>query len=156
VGFPIRISTDQSLVGSSPWLFAATHVLHRLQAPRHPPLALCSLENKDARARYGILKGRPTERLGRSEGSERQAASRMAGIALPVFLLGAALLENGTETCPVTDRPAREVETFYDADCLASRVASASTGSRRTLFLLLEESSERTTQGRAGNSLERR
>ena len=60
VGFPIRTSTDQSLVGSSPWLFAATRVLLRLQAPRHPPLALCSLENKDARARYGILKGRPT------------------------------------------------------------------------------------------------
>jgi len=40
VGFPIRTSTDHSLVGSSPWLFAATHVLHRLQAPRHPPLAL--------------------------------------------------------------------------------------------------------------------
>jgi hypothetical protein len=39
VGFPIRTSTDQRLVGSSPWLFAATHVLHRLQAPRHPPLA---------------------------------------------------------------------------------------------------------------------
>ena len=56
VGFPIRTSTDRSLVGSSPWLIAATHVLHRLQAPRHPPLALCSLENKDARARYGILK----------------------------------------------------------------------------------------------------
>ena len=56
VGFPIRTSTGQSLVGSSPWLIAATHVLHRLQAPRHAPLALCSLENKDARARYGILK----------------------------------------------------------------------------------------------------
>ena len=56
LGFPIRISTDRSLVGSSPWLFAATHVLHRLQAPRHPPLALCSLENKDARARYEVLK----------------------------------------------------------------------------------------------------
>jgi hypothetical protein len=46
VGFPIRTSTDQSLVGSSPWLIAATHVLHRLQAPRHPPLALCSLEKQ--------------------------------------------------------------------------------------------------------------
>src|SRR2546426_2107635 len=57
-GFPIRTSTDRSLVGSSPWLIAATHVLLRLQAPRHPPLALCSLENKDARARYGVLKGR--------------------------------------------------------------------------------------------------
>jgi hypothetical protein len=30
------------LVGSSPWLIAASHVLHRHLAPRHPPLALCS------------------------------------------------------------------------------------------------------------------
>ena len=57
-GFPIRISPDQCLVDGSPELFAVTHVLHRLQAPRHPPLALCSLENKDARARSEILKGR--------------------------------------------------------------------------------------------------
>ena len=42
-GFPIRRSTDRSLVGGSPWLIAATHVLHRHLAPRHPPLALCSL-----------------------------------------------------------------------------------------------------------------
>src|SRR5437899_112280 len=42
-GFPIRRSTDQSLVDSSPWLIAATHVLHRHLAPRHPPLALHSL-----------------------------------------------------------------------------------------------------------------
>ena len=45
-GFPIRTSTDQRLVGSSPWLIAATHVLHRCQTPRHPPLALCSLEEQ--------------------------------------------------------------------------------------------------------------
>ena len=69
-GFPIRTSTDRSLVGSSPWLNAATHVLHRLQAPRHPPLALCSLENKDARARYGILKERQEGRpIGPEEGT---------------------------------------------------------------------------------------
>ncbi len=43
-GFPIRTSTDRSLIGSSPRLIAAFHVLHRHQAPRHPPLALCSLE----------------------------------------------------------------------------------------------------------------
>jgi hypothetical protein len=30
LGCPIRTSTDQRSVGSSPWLFAATHVLHRL------------------------------------------------------------------------------------------------------------------------------
>jgi hypothetical protein len=57
-GFPIRTSTDPRLVGSSPWLIAASHVLLRLQAPRHPPLTLYNLENIDARARYGILKGR--------------------------------------------------------------------------------------------------
>ena len=43
VGFPIRTSTDQSLVGGSPWLIAATHVLRRLQEPRHPPHTLSSL-----------------------------------------------------------------------------------------------------------------
>ena len=43
VGFPIRKSPDQRLVGNSPKLFAATHVLHRLSAPRHPPHALSSL-----------------------------------------------------------------------------------------------------------------
>src|SRR5438552_61499 len=40
VGFPIRRSRDQWLVSTSPGLFAAAHVLHRLLAPRHPPCAL--------------------------------------------------------------------------------------------------------------------
>src|SRR5687768_6172378 len=43
VGFPIRKSPDQRSVGSSPKLFAATHVLHRLSTPKHPPHALSSL-----------------------------------------------------------------------------------------------------------------
>jgi hypothetical protein len=43
VGFPIRKSSDQSLVSSSPGLIAAAHVLHRLQVPRHPPCALVHL-----------------------------------------------------------------------------------------------------------------
>jgi hypothetical protein len=43
LGFPIRTSPDQRSVDSSPELFAATHVLHRLLAPRHPPHALSSL-----------------------------------------------------------------------------------------------------------------
>jgi hypothetical protein len=61
VGSPIRTSTDRRSVGSSPWLIAATHVLHRLQAPRHPPLALvawrtrcsCSLCNSQGAGRRG-------------------------------------------------------------------------------------------------------
>ena len=43
VGFPIRISPDQSSFASSPKLFAGYHVLHRLSLPRHPPHALSHL-----------------------------------------------------------------------------------------------------------------
>ena len=42
-GFPIRRSTDQSSLSSSPWLIAARYVLHRLLPPRHSPHALTSL-----------------------------------------------------------------------------------------------------------------
>src|SRR6266540_6343057 len=48
VGFPIRTSTDRSLVGGSPWLIAATHVLRRLLEPRHPPHALSSLVTQNS------------------------------------------------------------------------------------------------------------
>ena len=39
-GFPIRKSSDHSSVDSSPRPIAASHVLHRLLMPRHPPCAL--------------------------------------------------------------------------------------------------------------------
>src|SRR3954470_18037179 len=42
-GSPIRTSSDQRSVGSSPRLNAASHVLHRLLVPRHPPCALTNL-----------------------------------------------------------------------------------------------------------------
>ena len=42
-GFPIRKSPDQCSLSNSPKLIAASHVLHRLLAPRHPPCALSSL-----------------------------------------------------------------------------------------------------------------
>src|SRR3954470_729165 len=47
-GFPIRTPWDHSLVDSSPRPIAASHVLHRLLMPRHPPFALNNLttENK--------------------------------------------------------------------------------------------------------------
>jgi hypothetical protein len=47
VGFPIRTSRDRRLVSTSPGLFAAAHVLHRLLAPRHPPCALILLIRKN-------------------------------------------------------------------------------------------------------------
>ena len=42
-GCPIRTSPDHCLFSGSPKLFAASHVLHRLSTPRHPPIALSSL-----------------------------------------------------------------------------------------------------------------
>src|SRR5712675_1265035 len=48
-GCPIRRSPDQSLLGGSPKLIAASHVLHRLLAPRHPPCALSSLTTMQKR-----------------------------------------------------------------------------------------------------------
>ncbi len=59
-GFPIRTSPDQSLLGGSPRLIAACHVLHRQLLPRHPPYALSSLTKIWARSRahklFGSLK----------------------------------------------------------------------------------------------------
>ena len=45
-GFPIRTSSDPRSVGSSPRHIAASHVLHRLSVPRHPPCALKHLQHK--------------------------------------------------------------------------------------------------------------
>ena len=45
-GFPIRRSSDQSSVGSSPRLIAAPYVLLRFLVPRHPPCALINLATK--------------------------------------------------------------------------------------------------------------
>src|ERR1700733_5453689 len=44
-GFPIRTSSDHSLVADSPRLIAGSNVLHRLLVPRHPPCALSNLAN---------------------------------------------------------------------------------------------------------------
>jgi hypothetical protein len=60
MGFPIRKSPAQGLFSDSPELIAASHVLHRLPAPRHPPYALSSLTIKFGQdkksAAYSIVK----------------------------------------------------------------------------------------------------
>lgn len=58
LGFPIRTSSDQSSVGSSPRLIAASYVLLRLLVPRHSPCALKNLANK-------IAKTSPTRKIER-------------------------------------------------------------------------------------------
>jgi hypothetical protein len=70
VGFPIRKSPGQRLFSTSPGLIAAGHVLHRLLAPRHPPMALniltertslplCSFQG--SRRRAGTYRRAPLE-----------------------------------------------------------------------------------------------
>jgi hypothetical protein len=51
-GSPIRTSSDQRSVGSSPRLLAASHVLHRLLVPRHPPCALNNLTQQNPAHRW--------------------------------------------------------------------------------------------------------
>ena len=46
LGFPIRTPSDHSSVDNSPRTIAASHVLHRLLMPRHPPCALQHFNNK--------------------------------------------------------------------------------------------------------------
>ena len=46
-GFPIRKSSDQSSIISSPRLIADLYVLLRLQMPRHPPFALRNLKSHE-------------------------------------------------------------------------------------------------------------
>jgi hypothetical protein len=48
-GFPIRTSSDQRSVDSSPRHNAASHVLHRLPVPRHPPCALKHLQTQNTK-----------------------------------------------------------------------------------------------------------
>src|SRR5215475_14166123 len=45
-GYPIRTPWDQRSVDNSPRPIAASHVLHRLLVPRHPPFALHNLTTK--------------------------------------------------------------------------------------------------------------
>ena len=57
-GFPIRKSSDHSLVIDSPRLIADSYVLLRFLVPRHPPCALKNLSHKDARVHCAVLKKR--------------------------------------------------------------------------------------------------
>jgi hypothetical protein len=55
-GFPIRTSSDPRSVDSSPRHNAASHVLHRLPMPRHPPCALKHLQTQNQKLKNTTLK----------------------------------------------------------------------------------------------------
>ena len=66
-GSPIRTPSDQRSVGSSPRLIAASHVLHRLLMPRHPPCALNNLTNTQKQT---LDKNRPEHHQGIRAGKD--------------------------------------------------------------------------------------
>ena len=70
-GFPHSDIPGSKLACSSPRLFAAGHVLHRLLLPRHPPCALSSLPVK-------LAPGRPSGRPGQTLLGQRRASRRRA------------------------------------------------------------------------------
>src|SRR4030095_7300901 len=59
-GYPIRTPWDHSLVDSSPRPIAASHVLHRLLVPRHPPFALGHLTTKMLASTVQFSNNNPT------------------------------------------------------------------------------------------------
>ncbi len=54
LGFPIQKSPGQRIFSSSPTLIAAYHVFHRLLAPRHPPVALNNLSQKNLSSSFSV------------------------------------------------------------------------------------------------------
>ena len=75
-GFPIRTSSDQRSVDSSPRLIAASYVLHRLPVPRHPPCALKHLQHKIPKMRLGKIAHQhtPTPPTPKRAGGQRSCA----------------------------------------------------------------------------------
>ena len=124
-GFPIRTSSDQRSVDSSPRHIAASHVLHRLLMPRHPPCALKHLQHKkttrtkpadqkisksclDARNHYPINKHHtPPPRWSDTTNPRPQQAWRQPGVASgPNSVLGAMLSSTQSRRRFVVAHPA--------------------------------------------------
>src|SRR6476661_5302738 len=86
-GFPIRKSSDHSLVIDSPRLIADSYVLLRFLVPRHPPCALKNLSHKDARVHCVVLNIRAAphryRRLPNPAGSSGSSATGVQGRKRP-------------------------------------------------------------------------
>ncbi len=89
-GCPIRKSPGQSLLGGSPELIAACHVLHRLLTPGHPPCALIRLTT--------------TQRMKelRTPSRNRLSKNQSAAMRTPVSILA----DHSVFDCRCTRRPA--------------------------------------------------
>src|SRR5215213_1123231 len=82
-GFPIRTPWDHSSVDSSPRPIAASHVLHRLLVPRHPPSALDNLTTKMLASTMHISTNNPTPAQKPLKNTPRDISYGMRGPAMP-------------------------------------------------------------------------
>ena len=92
-GFPIRKSPDQSLLSGSPKLIAASHVLHRLLAPRHPPYALSSLTTNRRYYQSALSQIRIT-RMQLSKTEPTNPRMRLDPHAIPSTLMPASRIQH--------------------------------------------------------------
>ena len=127
VGSPIRKSPGRRLFSTSPGLIAAVHVLHRLLAPRHPPLAL------------NILTKRTPLSLCSFQGSRRRTGSsrRRHEDAGDACASGPALCEDA-EGARSTD----EVRGLGVSGVEEAPIASFKTGQREAVHPLLKRRGE--------------
>ena len=108
-GFPIRTSPDQRLLSGSPKLIAASHVLHRLLAPRHPPCALSSL------TMFATERPRCRQTLGRNRLGELPRACSLENLPVQIVKDRSRLREPSL--------PARQ-DRQRDPRCRSNRTAS--------------------------------
>ena len=106
-GCPIRKSPGQSLLGGSPELIAACHVLHRLLTPGHPPCALVRLTTTQRMKEF------------RTAHSESVVKERERGVPRAIY-------QNDKRTDSVIGLPSRSLkETALPARLRASRYGGA-------------------------------
>jgi hypothetical protein len=90
-GLPHSEIHGSKLIRSSPRLFAAYHVLHRLCMPRHPPNALTTLNRSHCQCSSLVGSGKPCHSLAR-EGCQTWTYGHLNGAA-PVSRQSGYLLQ---------------------------------------------------------------
>ncbi len=105
-GCPIRKSPGQSLLGGSPELIAACHVLHRLLTPGHPPCALVRLTTTQRMKEFRTAHSESVVKEREHEGSRPNPInppSPFGRRGLPSVARSTALLR--PSRCPRPDAP---------------------------------------------------
>ena len=131
LGFPIRKSTDQSLVGSSPRLIAASYVLLRLLVPRHPPCALTNLVTKMLASTVQFSRYGRDPILDSPRARSERVVRRGPALRPPVQL------GTGTRGSIRSLRTQQRASANHSPPCPGPRCSRSSTGDRNRLVRLM-------------------